>query len=234
MSRIYEDFTGKIINGIKIIAVVPDSGGKGKHKKWICECPACKKQYIKQSNHIKDSATSLCFSCAKEKIEDLSNKKFNHLFVNFMLPKEKDKRTFCSCTCDCGTTNVIVQANHLKAGEIKSCGCLVSNGEEEIAKILKDNNINFIRQKTFPDLQYKSLLRFDFYLPEINFIIEYNGIQHYQPVKFFGGEESFNETKIRDELKRQYCLQNNINYLVIKFNENILNSLIKNNIIKKR
>ena len=48
------------------------------------------------------------------------------------------------------------------------------------------------------------LLRlFDFYLPELNTCIEFNGLQHYTPITYFGGENEFNKLKIRDEIKKK-------------------------------
>lgn len=234
MPRHYEDFTGKIINNLKIIGVDLNSGGAGKHKKWICECSFCLNHFSIQSNHLKEKKTNLCPKCRVSQREDLTGQKFNYLTVNTMINPGINKRTLCSCTCDCGATNIIVQANHLKEGSIKSCGCLKSSGEKIIAKILTENCIKYEKQKTFPNLKYKNPLYCDFFLPDLNLVIEYNGEQHYKPVKFYGGEEELKIIQLRDKIKKDYCVNNNINYLVIRFDENIEEILIKNNIIMKR
>lgn len=234
MSRHYEDFTGQIINGMKVIKVDPNSGGAGKHKKWICECPLCLNYFSVQSNHLKEKKTGLCPECIKIQREDLTGKRFHHLIVNSMIYPGPYKRTLCSCTCDCGATNIIIQANHLKNDEIKSCGCLKSSGEENISKILTNNSVNFERQKTFPGLKYKNPLYCDFFLPDFNLVIEYNGEQHYKPVNFYGGEDNLKIIQLRDQIKKNYCIEHNINFLVIRFDENIEEALIKNNIIMKR
>lgn len=234
MPRHYEDFTGRIINDIKILGVEPNSGGAGKHKKWICQCTLCNKKFSVQSNHLKEKKTSYCPQCAQTRREDLTGQKFFHLTVDKMIYPEKYKRTLCSCTCDCGTTNIIVQANHLKEGTIKSCGCLRSFGEETIAKLLSQNQIIFEKQKTFPELKYKNPLYCDFFLPEFNLVIEYNGEQHYRPVKLYGGEEELKIVQLRDQIKKDYCINNEINYLVIRFDENIEQTLIDNHIIKRQ
>ena len=234
MPRHYEDFTGKEINGIIVKKIVKDSGGAGKHKKWICECKLCKNEFIMQSNHLKDKTMLFCKECIQCAREDLTGCKFGNLTVDYMINPGKYKRSLCSCTCDCGATDIIVQANHLKSGEIKSCGCQLSRGEEQIAFLLTDNNVQYIKQATFPDLKYKKFLRFDFYLPELNLVIEYNGKQHYEPIDFFGGEEGFIKIQKRDKLKREYCEKYNINYLIIRYDEDIYESLIMNNIIMKR
>ena len=53
MGRKYIDYTGEIINNVLIKGVDPDSGGAGKHKRWLCVCPYCNKIFTAQSNHIK-------------------------------------------------------------------------------------------------------------------------------------------------------------------------------------
>lgn len=57
--------------------------------------------------------------------------------------------------------------------------------------------------------------------------IEYNGIQHYKSVKFFGGDDGLKITKKRDNIKKQYCKNNNINYKIISYKDNIKNKIIK-------
>ena len=234
MPRKYEDFTGQEINGLFVKELIYNSGGAKHHKKWLCECMVCHNDCIIQSNHLKTRKYNGCVTCANAQREDLVGRKFGHLFVDYMLPPEKYKRTLYSCTCDCGSTGVVVQANHLKSGETKSCGCLLSYPEEYISQVLTDNQINYVKQKTFPGLKYKNSLRFDFYLPDTNTVIEYNGEQHYKPIDFYGGEDNYTVSRERDEIKRQYCEDNDINYIVIRFDEDIGESLITNNIIMKR
>ena len=65
----------------------------------------------------------------------------------------------------------------------------------------------------------------DFYLSDYNLFIEYNGIQHYIPQKYFGGQISFEHQQKRDDYVRNYCKTNNIKLLEIKYNDNIQNKL---------
>jgi hypothetical protein len=56
----------------------------------------------------------------------------------------------------------------------QSCGCIrKSIGEQNIESILKANNINYVREYTFNDFQNA---RYDFYLPDVNRLIEFDGI----------------------------------------------------------
>lgn len=96
--------------------------------------------------------------------------------------------------------------------------CNRSKGENLIDKILTDTGINYINQYELPLTQSFNKIFVDFYLPKYNTIIEYNGIQHYQPVEFFGGEEHFNNYQIpRDNQVKEYCKNNSINLIIIKY-----------------
>ena len=64
------------------------------------------------------------------------------------------------------------------------------------------------------------------YSKEHNTCIEFDGEQHFKSMKFFGGEKSFEKNKIRDLIKNEYCKNNNIKLIRIKFNENIDDELI--------
>lgn len=103
--------------------------------------------------------------------------------------------------------------------------CKESIGEIEISKYLDDKTITFKPQHKFDDCKNVNLLPFDFYLPDYNICIEFNGIQHYQPIEFFGGINNFNTQVRRDEIKKEYCYKNNIPLIIIKYDENVKNIL---------
>ena len=103
--------------------------------------------------------------------------------------------------------------------------CKESIGEKIINNYLEKKCLEFIQQKKFSDCVYHSGLSFDFYLPEYNICIEYNGIQHYKPIEYFGGSEKFNYQLIRDKIKNDYCLKNNIHLIIIKYNESVEDKL---------
>ena len=68
----------------------------------------------------------------------------------------------------------------------------------------------------------------DFYINDLNLCIEFDGKQHFEPVKHFGGKVNFDKTKKRDEIKNNFCFNNNIKLLRISYKdinnvENILN-----------
>src|SRR5208283_2322864 len=89
--------------------------------------------------------------------------------------------------------------------------CNASHGELKIKKILDINNVKNIIEYTFIDCKNIRPLPFDFYLPDLNMCIEYQGMQHYEPGDFFGGIEEFEKRQLRDSIKEKYCIDNNIN-----------------------
>ena len=102
-----------------------------------------------------------------------------------------------------------------------SCGCkksALSKGEQKVKELLINNNINFLSQKTFSNCLFDNcLLRFDFYLPELNIAIEYQGKQHYEPYEYFGGQEKYLMTLKYDKIKQDYCKNNNIKLIIIPY-----------------
>ena len=93
----------------------------------------------------------------------------------------------------------------------------------EIFKWLSEHAIPFETQKIIPNENMfckRHYLVADFYLPDINLIIEMNGEQHYQPVEHFNTKDwTFEDQQIRDETLRAYCRDHRINLLEIKYNE---------------
>lgn len=107
---------------------------------------------------------------------------------------------------------------------LNGCGCPVckeSKGEKNIRKWLVDNNIVFVTQKVFADCKDKLSLPFDFYLPDYNSAIEYDGEQHYEPIEFFGGQEAFKIRVKHDNIKNEYCKNNGISLLRIPYFKNV-------------
>lgn len=107
----------------------------------------------------------------------------------------------------------------------KSCGCISSLGEEKISNLLKQNNILFETQYSFKNLIYKLPLRFDFAIfnndGSLSHLVEYDGQQHFEITKFSPTKEDLKLIQYRDELKNNYCKENNIKLIRIKYNEEI-------------
>ena len=114
--------------------------------------------------------------------------------------------------CDKGHKNMTSWSNF--SGGCRCPKCNSPKGERKIIKYLESNNISFIHDK---NIWNENDLRPDFYLPFYNLVIEFDGIQHFEPVEHFGGERNFKITQKRDRDKNEYCKKNNINILRIPY-----------------
>ena len=112
------------------------------------------------------------------------------------------------------------------------CESIQSKGENIIINNLVDMNIDFISQYKFKDCKFKRPLPFDFYLPDYNICIEYDGEQHYKIGGFNGTLWDFVDIKIRDTIKSIYCENNNIKLIRIPYWEiNNIETILKNELI---
>lgn len=123
-----------------------------------------------------------------------------------------------------------VKANNLLNG--KGCpSCKSSKGEKKIERALVKNNISFVRQFKISECKHIKPLPFDFAIlekGEIKLLIEYQGQQHYNSIKLFGGEKGFRAVKRNDSIKKDYCIANNIKLLEISYHRfNDIESIIK-------
>src|SRR5699024_3300083 len=104
--------------------------------------------------------------------------------------------------------------------------CNSSKGEKQVEKYLKENLIPYKAQHTFNGCRYKKELPFDFYLPTLNTAIEYDGIQHFEPVNIFGGKESFELQMIKDNIKNIYCKNKGIKLIRIPYTTEDINEFL--------
>lgn len=179
---------------------------EGKHKRWLCNECSIRQQIKKQREksgllpgHIVNEGAQVLW------IEELLQRGYERwgVFKNLITGV-----TFTAPLSAATTGNTIGADSR-------------SLGEKVIAKILFDLNIDFIEQYSFNNLRSPKgvLLRFDFYLPKENVLIEYDGIQHFFPNKNFNNNnyEDWQYNRSLDRMKDQYCQDNNISLIRIPF-----------------
>ena len=84
-----------------------------------------------------------------------------------------------------------------------------------VKKYLEKNSINYSYQHYFEH----NGLPFDFYIPSMRTCIEFDGLQHYQPVPHFGGIDAYERLKTNDKIKNDYCEENFINLVRIRYDQ---------------
>lgn len=93
-----------------------------------------------------------------------------------------------------------------------------SFGESVIKRYLTEHNIKFIHDEPCLDwLIYDRKMKPDFWLPDYNLVIEFDGIQHFEPVEQFGGEKMLIETQKRDKKKEELCQEHGVEVLRIPY-----------------
>ncbi len=98
--------------------------------------------------------------------------------------------------------------------------CKESKGEEKIRRYLTENGYEFIPQYSISECKNKNPLRFDFAVCQnnkINCLIEYDGVQHFEPSSFFGGQKEHELIRKRDKIKEEYCINNGIKLIRIPY-----------------
>lgn len=98
-----------------------------------------------------------------------------------------------------------------------------SRGEIKIEEVLTSAGLVFEEEYSFPDLVSSSgrPLRFDFAVfddnHDLDFLIEYQGIQHYEPKSKFGGYSGLRKQQYNDMKKREYCKKRGIILIEIPY-----------------
>lgn len=159
----------------------------------------------------------------KTMFKDISNQKFNYLTAIKPITKNHNGGNITwLCKCDCGNM-IETKGGRLISGNTKSCGkcnlIRTSFGEEKVRNILKENNIEFEEQYKYDDLFFKDdryKLKFDFYVNN-EYLIEYDGEQHYRMSEHWGGEESLKYLQQCDNIKNEYCRKNGIPLIRIPY-----------------
>lgn len=155
----------------------------------------------------------------------LHNNKYDYASVIDWPITANDKITV---TCQKHGQFQIRKSAHISASQLygcQKCGRGYSRNEEIIEQWLVDHNVTYVYQKRFSDLigGRRQPLPYDFFFPDYNLILEFDGAHHSKLVKF-GKNQSvesqkikFEQIKTNDGIKIEYAFDNNINMLRISY-----------------
>lgn len=191
----------------------------GVNKKIKLRCKICNNVWYARTSHILDGGG--CPQCATAK-----KRKTNEQFLldlktitNDIKPLEEYKtrgekiKVMC-LNKNCGNIWRCTPRSLLSGVGCPKCSC--SKGESRILKWLQDYRINYIHQKSYKGLTGFGgrLLSYDFYLPDFNMLIEYQGEFHDGTAKIMS-DEDFKIRQEYDNRKRNYAENHNVNLLEI-------------------
>lgn len=232
----FVDLTGQKFDKLTVVKLAGyNLTTKGeKDYKWLCKCD-CGSFCTILGRSLKTKGNHNCGCYRKEKRildETMIGQRFGRLEVlssgNGLVSSSGGFVNTWICKCDCGNITEVRGASLLN-GHTRSCGCLCkelllgsmyeSKSEIFVKKILTEMSLSFIKNKTFDDLLGVNggLLSYDFcvFINNKICLIECNGLQHYEPVTFFGGNDEYNKQLSHDSLKFNYAKINNFPLLIL-------------------
>ena len=215
---------GEIYGRLTILERVP--APKSRNSIWKCKCECG--NIINVTGHCLKSGMTKSCGCLQEEnrhklAKNITGEKFGLLTAIKPLNRDKGKTFNWLCKCDCGN-ECIVSLDYLQQKTRVSCGCKkISMGEQKIKDILEKNHIQYEYQKVFSNCRFPEtnhLLYFDFYLPQYNTVIEFDGQQHFTFTNSgWNTEENYIVTHKRDLFKNQWCKDNHITLKRIPYTE---------------
>lgn len=195
---------------------------------WECICD-CGNTHFVATNNLVSGKVSSCGCLQREAItqmnkdraHNLLGRTFGLLTIIEQVPNQGTHRRW-KAKCACGKEILVTTSALLYMGQ-QSCGCTIfSKGENKIIEILTENNIKFKTEYSFDDLIFldtKKKARYDFYLPDFNTLIEFDGKQHFiQSSGYYDNPEKFKRTQEHDLIKNQYAKTHNIKLIRIPYN----------------
>lgn len=184
---------------------------KSNHINRLSGCPKCKYQMLQR----KYSKSNEKFIIDAQKVHGT---KYDYTYTRYINTHTKIKIM-------CKKHGIFEQTplNHLQGSGCPLCYC--SYGEKLLEMLLTKRSITFEKQKTFKQCinpETGKRLRFDFFLPDYNTLIEIDGIQHFTPVTFSNNinpQEEFVKTQYRDWIKNTFALKYNYNLIRIPYTD---------------
>lgn len=184
-------------------------------------CPVCMGRKITEHNNLAILHTDL--------IEEWDFDK-NTLDPSKISPGTKDKAWWI-----CRRDKEHKWYSTIKDRTAKNSGCPICSIKLNVSET---KMLDFIKE-IFPshEIIYRhrpkwlNRMELDVFIPSLNLGFEYQGLQHFQPIDFFGGEQTFIEQVKRDKLKKELCLENEVLLIEVFYDEELSKELIKNKVL---
>ena len=233
-----QDLTGNVYNHLTVIG--RDSTPRNTKKQlvyvWcICDCEEhnivsvlasnIKNEKIKSCGCVrKQTAAKLVTAMNQSRKLDLTNQTFGFLYVQEEdIDRENgDGKHYWKCKClNCNREELYsVRTDQLTSGLTTLCNICseqISTGEMAILNLLTKNNIIYLTEKRFDNCRFpdtNAQAKFDFYLPKQNYLIEFDGEQHFRESGMYSNLAKIQE---HDEFKNKWCRENNIPLIRIPY-----------------
>ena len=177
-------------------------------------CPQHGEFWQTPNNHLGGDGCSLCSKKRKKTTESFIEeaKKIHGDEYDYSKVKYTNNRTKVCIICPQHGEFWQTPDGHINQNQ--GCPiCRESKLEKEIRMLLNENKIKHIQRKKFEWLKKDGYLHYDFFLPDYNVAIECQGLQHFKPIKYFGGAAKFEKQKEYDLFKKEKAIEHNIKLL---------------------
>lgn len=184
-------------------------------------CHKCgMKQKKRASAFVRAREETLCYYCGKNS-HPISLAEYRQRMIecdkqDYDIINYTRLKAMATYRHNCGFVFSQSADNFLLGNGCPECFGRRSKGEMKIEKFLKENNVRYEKEKRF-DFNFRS--PFDFFLPEYNVLIEFQGEQHFRSVSYFGGAKSFERQKANDENKRRFCQERGYILIAIPYTD---------------
>lgn len=231
------DLTGKAFGDLTVLKYSHKDKNRKSHYECLCSCGYVK---IIRGDSLTGGSTK---TCGRKEHNSLIGRSFYKWKVIEVSHIDVHENVYYTCKCSCGNIRD-VRGKHLLSGGSTSCGCSTEyKGEVRIRQYF-ESKTEFVYKE---QVEYEGLLSkdgkrnlisdgalYDNY-GNLMFMIEYDGIQHYEYRPFFHrSKKDFDEQVRRDRLKDDYCSKNGINMLRIAYRDYDNIESILDNYIKKQ
>ena len=194
---------------------------------WKCKCD-CGNEVIRNGGELHRERTidHMCPECLKKKVsqrfwKDLTGQTINELLVLERIGTTEQGNVKYKCKClNCGNILSLSSTVLGRKNPQISCGCINSQGEYLINKVLTDLNIIYKTQYKIPGCEYINPLRFDFAIfdnEKLVGLIEFQGKQHYTDEEIQWDGYDLVTAQLRDNIKRTFCAEHNLPLIEIPY-----------------
>lgn len=220
----------KELEGIRPLLDFSESIYEGMRKSIKVICKKCGRVHHPIASSLRNMDAYSCYWCELghvrttrdfiEKSKKVHGDNFSYEYTEY-----KHNKTKVGVYCKrCNELQWVYPSGHLSGADCNNCAT-ISRAEKTLEDFLTTNNIEHHSQYTFSDCTYINVLRFDSCIlngDKVKLLIEVDGEQHFYPVCFGGisseeAEENFRLTKLRDEIKDNYCKEKDIPLLRIPY-----------------
>lgn len=175
------------------------------NKPFKIKCLKCQNIYYYKIQQREKSNKLTCRFCGMNGypvVKEEFLRRYSNEMKDFKILDYKNMTSSMKLQHSCGYVFSKMPFNFIKVPHCPKCKPKRSSGEQKIFEYLSQYNVSFEEQKKFSEL---GNLSFDFFLPKLKILIEYQGAQHYAPISHFGGKEKFLIQQQNDRIKKDFA-----------------------------